>query len=82
MYNPQIPPQDSNELLTYLNEEFQRVAVGINGPVDGIIYKVWYQQPPRPRTGMTVYADGTSWNPGAGEGIYRYNLAGAWVFIG
>lgn len=34
--------------------------------------------PSRPRDGMIVYADGTNWDPGSGEGIYaREN--GAWV---
>lgn len=27
--------------------------------------------------GMVVYADGTSWNPGSGEGLYE-RRAGAW----
>ncbi len=30
------------------------------------------------RKGMIAYADGTNWNPGAGEGVYYYNGA-AWV---
>lgn len=30
--------------------------------------------------GMLAYADGTSWNPGSGAGLYLYK-AGAWQFI-
>lgn len=26
----------------------------------------------KPEDGMLVYADGTNWNPGSGEGIYAY----------
>jgi|SRR3990167_1970533 len=33
------------------------------------------------RDGMTVYADGATWNPGSGEGIYAY-YAAAWHFLG
>jgi len=33
--------------------------------------------PPKPRAGLVVYADGTNWNPGAGEGIYAF-FAGMW----
>ena len=33
------------------------------------------------RDGMIVYADGTSWDPGSGEGIYAYYGA-AWNFLG
>lgn len=37
-----------------------------------------YAEPERPRAGMLVYADGTTWDPGAGEGVYVYDLAGTW----
>lgn len=37
--------------------------------------------PERPRKGLVVYADGSTWNPGSGEGVYRYN-GSAWVFLG
>jgi len=33
------------------------------------------------KRGLLAYANGTDWNPGSGEGLYRYG-AGAWVFIG
>lgn len=36
-----------------------------------------FAPPPRPREGMIVFADGTSWNPGAGKGVYTF-LSGAW----
>jgi hypothetical protein len=36
-----------------------------------------HTEPDKPRDGMLVYADGTDWNPGAGEGIYGY-VNGAW----
>lgn len=37
--------------------------------------------PQNPREGMIVYADGTTWNPGQGEGVYVYTN-GAWVPLG
>jgi len=37
-----------------------------------------FAPPQKPRDGMIVYADGTTWNPGAGEGPYSY-VNGAWV---
>jgi hypothetical protein len=36
------------------------------------------EAPSAPRNGMIVYADGTSWNPGAGAGFYGYE-GGLWV---
>jgi len=37
--------------------------------------------PLRPREGMLVYADGTGWDPGVGEGVYAY-VNGAWALLG
>lgn len=34
--------------------------------------------PASPANGMIAYADGTSWNPGSGQGFYGYE-GGAWV---
>lgn len=40
-------------------------------------------EPSRPQAGMLVLADGVSWDPGSGEGMYRRNAANSsWVFIG
>ena len=35
-------------------------------------------EPEEPFDGMLVYADGTLWNPGSGEGFYGYE-SGAWI---
>lgn len=37
--------------------------------------------PPVPRPGMVAYANGTTWNPGNGEGLYVYKSTG-WKFLG
>lgn len=37
--------------------------------------------PTNPIDGMTVLADGTKWNPGAGQGIYSF-YASAWHKLG
>jgi len=44
-------------------------------------FDVLTSAPDKPRRGLVVYADGTDWNPGSGEGLYRYN-GSTWVFIG
>jgi hypothetical protein len=39
--------------------------------------KKWHAEPTRYFDGMVVYADGSNWDPGSGEGIYaRYG--GTW----
>lgn len=35
--------------------------------------------PAKPVTGQLAFADGTSWNPGSGRGLYYYD--GSWKFI-
>ena len=37
-------------------------------------------EPPRTR-GLLAYADGANWNPGNGEGYYRWTGA-AWKYLG
>lgn len=50
-----------------------------NGGKQSILHlDVLENEPAEPFDGMLVYADGTSWNPGSGEGFYGYE-AGAWV---
>lgn len=41
-------------------------------------FQVLYSAPSRPREGMVVVADGTTWNPGGGAGIYL-RIGGAWT---
>lgn len=53
----------------------------VNTLVDGLTQRhVFYPHtaaPPDPVEGMVVWADGTSWNPGSGAGLYEYR-GGAW----
>lgn len=46
---------------------------------DFIMMKVHHVAPKKPRKGQVVYADGTNWNPGSGEGLYVYKSG--WTFI-
>jgi len=66
-----IPPAARSWLETELN----KIAAAINS---GIRLKELHAAPDRYSDGMIVYADGSDWNPGSGEGFYgREN--GAWV---
>ena len=40
-----------------------------------------YAAPDKPRDGMLVYADGTNWDPGSGEGFYAYYNS-TWNLLG
>lgn len=82
-YNPTPPPRtkpELQEIYDYLEQELQSIAREMNETL-GLDLRTTYQAPERPREGMIVQADGTSWNPGAGAGMYRY-VGGAWVKFG
>jgi hypothetical protein len=83
MFTPGQPPQDLAGLVRYVGTEFRRLAESLAGNQDSIRLKPLYAEPTRMYPCMLVYADGTTWNPGSGEGVYRRNLANsAWVFVG
>lgn len=67
------------DLAKYTEDEFAEVASAIQNPEAMKVYNV---VPPKPRQGMIVYADGTHWNPGSGEGVYRYGADAAWHYLG
>jgi len=72
-------PQDLEELVRYLEEEVDLIEQAINRPsITRLNLQELNAEPERPRDGDLVYADGTNWNPGSGEGGYlREN--GSWV---
>ena len=45
------------------------------------IFRILTAVPTTPVDGMLAIADGTTWNPGSGKGLYRYD-GGAWNFCG
>lgn len=82
MYEPNLLP--SPDLATFsqaVREEFIRLAQTLSGPVEFAMLKTLYTVPSKLIEGMIVKADGTSWNPGSGAGIYAYR-GGAWTFLG
>lgn len=78
-YAPGDPPADPKELQRFLREELQKIAGAIQLLADGFD-PVVYVAPAKPRKGMRRYADGTSWNPSGGAGLYMYN-GSAWVLV-
>jgi hypothetical protein len=64
-------------------QEFANLQRALNEAQPEFTLQILHAQPTRVFKGMVVYADGTDWNPGSGEGIYRRNKANAaWVFVG
>lgn len=78
-YSPQPPTTLKNveELREWIQEELRNIALAINETTIVDLRPI-SRQPDRVRDGMIVFADGTSFNPGAGAGTYE-RRGGAWV---
>lgn len=79
-YQPGEPPSDPTQLARFLRDELTKLKAALDAVADGFD-PVVYAPPAKPRAGMRRYADGTSWNPGSGAGLYRFN-GSVWVFLG
>lgn len=79
MYQPQLlTAGDLETLKMQLRQEFATIAREQAQPSDYIALNTLYAAPSRIFDGMVVLADGTTWNPGSGAGVYA-RVAGAWV---
>lgn len=77
-YAPGAIPHDTPPALkAWLANELRSIAAAML-EAQGVTLEVLGAEPERRTDGMIVYADGTAWNPGSGEGFYGYQ-AGAWV---
>lgn len=79
MYVPRQVP--AGPTADFLQQEFDNIAREMMGPNDFVQLRMLYAAPSRPREGMVVLADGTTWNPGSGQGFYGY-YASAWNKLG
>lgn len=71
MFEPQAVPQDPAGLSVYLSDTLREIAIAFQS---GLAREVEFLHvaPTKPREGMVRGADGTDWNPGAGQGVYVY----------
>ena len=76
-YTPEPPPSDPVAVPGWVYRELLRIAAWL-AEVEGRTLPVLHRPPRKPRVGMIVYADGTDWNPGAGEGLY-VRTTGGWT---
>lgn len=86
---PELPPDTDPKLRAWwqgvkyaLDQIFPQLLSNVNELVDGktriLQFRVLVAAPLGAATGMVAYADGTVWNPGAGEGLYEYRSDAAW----
>jgi len=68
------------EVIAYLRTEHERIALSLDAKVPRRIQ--FLTAPPNKLfEGLTVGANGTNWNPGAGKGVYTY-YSGVWNKLG
>ena len=77
-FNPTMCPTTLEEIPKFVDNMFLEIRPVLDLVRDGHL-DVTTVAPTKPQQGSIRYADGTSWDPGTGEGIYFYNSAGAWV---
>jgi len=68
------------QLTRYVRDMEQRVSLAVQLLALGHL-DVVYTAPNKPRDGDIRYADGTSWNPGSGRGVYVFKV-NTWAFLG
>ena len=78
-YEPGPLPLNQEDLGVYVVTELKRLANTILNQSHLRVERI-HVEPERPRGGDIVYADGTNWDPGSGEGIYFFDeTTHAWV---
>ncbi len=67
----------------WMHEYFRLIADSFARIRNQFVFEPTYVEPGRKFDGLTVFADGARWDPGAGRGVYYWNsqlgAAGEWV---
>lgn len=69
------------DLVRYVQDLESRLAAALNLLASGHRDAV-YSEPARARFGDEVLVGPGGWDPGAGEGVYRYSSTGQWIKLG
>lgn len=78
--NYQGDKENAEDVLNWISSELAAIASSFFD-LDMVQLVTQNVAPSKPRTGMTLLADGTHWNPGSGAGVYTYYGA-AWHKLG
>jgi len=73
---PNAQERETKEIVLFLERELNSISQAFNES-SHIRLRELHAEPERPRDGMLVYADGSNWNPGFGEGPYA-RVGGLW----
>lgn len=75
---PDQEGEDGKALAAWVEDELERFANDQLDNMQAVDLRPIYASPLRPREGMIIYADGSSWDPGSGAGVYAYGADGLW----
>ena len=78
VFNPADPPADPKDLQRYLRELNTLLSAVIGALAAGHLDQT-HVAPAKPRDGDFRYADGASWNPGGGKGLYMFTTV--WTLV-
>lgn len=71
------------DMAVQTTEELRRVEAAFSGLASGQLLVPYSAAPEKILPLMLVYADGSNWNPGSGEGVYIRDLANTtWIYLG
>lgn len=80
-YQPAYVPDDPATLPGFLRQEFLALKQSQEQAQPFAFLTVLAAEPTKFSRGMIVYANGTTFNPGAGEGVYVRKTS-SWVLLG
>ena len=80
-YVPGVVPQEAAQLPEFLRSELTKIANAMETASERVSLDTLYAAPSKYMSGDIVKADGVTWNPGAGSGVYCYR-DGAWHLLG
>lgn len=80
-YEPEIVPLDPEGFAEFLTRQLRSIADIQRGIsfLDSVALTVQHSPPHELYSGLIVFADGTDWDPGSGEGVYVRTSTPAWV---
>lgn len=79
-YVPTNAPTDKDDVSRWAENEFRNIKGALDIIFASGSKEKLYVAPLKPRDGDFAYADGSSWNPGYGAGLYYYNGT-SWLFV-
>lgn len=83
-FSQEFTPVRQNDQPKWLNEYFRLIKVMLDRVRGRFVFDELHVEPAKKENLLTVFADGTDWDPGSGRGLYFWDSAAgpaAWVKV-